>query len=274
MGAMPHFERGPLPPSWNSPYPVPVTQQRIRSRSQGPTHQKGSSPQREMVYPMRCPGFGPAERNRNPRVGQGGHHGPGVARHVGDHGRVHGHVKLPAEASPPLGEGDHLLGPAEPGELVAVERVQVHPSRFPRPPSNRARFRRVRPGEVGIHGPEHLGVPLEPGVLGIIRRGVDEVEGQVDVGPLLGLHRGLGIGVARYPRGSRGRRYTTQSRTGSAFTEPSLTSFPSTSTRIRISAGRCQHGVAELDPVPTRLDAAGHRFGIPPRSPSPPSPPP
>ena len=93
-------------------------------------------------------------------VGEGGHHAPGVARHIGNHGGSDGRVAQFADALGAAHKAHEFLRAAEAGEFVAIERLEAHLARLYSFYELLALFRGGLLN-VAVHGPEDFHVPLE-----------------------------------------------------------------------------------------------------------------
>jgi len=125
----------------------------------------------------------------------GRHDAPGPPRHVADHGRVDGHAAFTLQSPGTVEQAEQFFRPAQPGEHVAVEGVEVHLARLHRLDELPAPLRRGLL-QVAIHGPQDLGVPLELGARRVAGRAAGNGDCLVQVLPLELLNLGLHVRVA------------------------------------------------------------------------------
>ena len=120
---------------------------------------------------------------------------PGQARHVANHRRVDLHAAAIADRDAPLHQPQQFFRTAQPGQLVAIQGVEFDLSRahgLDELPLSGGRCL----AQIAIDRPEHFHVPLETSPRRIRGRLGAQIQGRVEVLPLLVLHFGLKVRVA------------------------------------------------------------------------------
>ncbi len=120
---------------------------------------------------------------------------PGIARHIGDHGGVYGHARLPRQPARIPGKFHQFLGTAQRGQFVAIQRVQAYGTRVHRVQKGFALFR-CGALQITVYRPQSFRQPLEAGTVRVVLCFFDETQRCINMLPLHGFHIALQMRVA------------------------------------------------------------------------------